>query len=41
MLSETMPFEYHDIGMDKVITESGIVVDVDKPLPTDLPLTQG
>lgn len=41
MLSEAMPFEYHDIGMDKVITESGIVVDIDKPLATDLPPLQG
>ena len=26
MLTDTLPFEYHDISMDMVITESGIVV---------------
>ncbi|MBN1760518.1 MAG: 5-formyltetrahydrofolate cyclo-ligase [Chitinispirillaceae bacterium] len=31
MLSETLPFEYHDVPMDMVITESGVVVGASSP----------
>lgn len=34
MLDESLPFEYHDVSMDKVITENGVVVG-GSPLPSD------
>ena len=31
MLTETLPFEYHDVPMDMVVTESGVVVGATSP----------